>query len=84
MDAGFKVENSGFNWRWINCNSGQYRVLTIEDSIPGQHEGNNVIPVKPQQLIWSPETGEDCSSYTFNYRWVRRNHGDRFRCVTLE
>ena len=78
-----------FNWRWINCKSGRYRVVTVEECAKRffeRSEASSVaaeVRVKPVQLKWAADTGEDCSKYGFRWRNVDRD-GHVYKCVTLE
>ena len=85
----FEMPNYLFNWRWINCKSGKYRVVTIEEMSEkffNKSEATSVasdIKVQPYQFKWAPDTGDDCSKYFFRWRDIERD-GKRFKCITLE
>jgi hypothetical protein len=69
----------------IQCSTGPFKVVTICDAVPGLKENDVFELIKPSRLFWSIITGEDCSSYHFNWRYVESSEdGSRLKVLTLE
>lgn len=83
------AQNALFAWHWTECNSGVYRVVTLDD-VRGVHTVSplcklyNANFVIPKDLVGIRDYANELDNAVFNWRWFERNTGEWVRVITLE